>query len=185
VIVSTVAHAPGGDPQLTGPWIAAAPVQGARTRRSGGSGRCRRCSPAQHDRLWPRRRPGAPPRSPRAQNPGDHSTSRCDDRLRPHQLLAVLAAPVEDQVDGGPPPAARPQSRPLDDLRVVGPVLGPSGWQYNALLRGHVPAVLNTNPAPSGTRSRQGNRDSGSGFRAMTSSTGRQSPGLAGWPGVA
>jgi hypothetical protein len=28
--VSTVAHAQGGGPQLTGPWIAAAPVQGAR-----------------------------------------------------------------------------------------------------------------------------------------------------------
>jgi MFS family permease len=60
---------PEGAGRLTGPWIAAPPVQGARTRRSGGSGRCRRYSPVQHDRLWPRQRPGAPPPSPHPQTP--------------------------------------------------------------------------------------------------------------------
>jgi hypothetical protein len=44
-----------------------------------------------------------------------------------------------------------------------------TGWQYTALVRGQVPPALKTRPrCPSGTHSRYGNRESGSGLRAIT-----------------
>lgn len=57
----------------------------------------------------------------------------------------------------------------------AGHSLAGTGWQYNALVRGQVPLVRNTSPSePIGSRIRNGNVLSGSGFAAISNST---SPG--------
>ena len=49
----------------------------------------------------------------------------------------------------------------------------PTGWQYNALVRGHVPLVRNTSPPSRGSQRRNGSELSASGLRAIRSSTPR------------
>ena len=49
-------------------------------------------------------------------------------------------------------------------------------WQYTFDVLGHVSRTFNPNPAgPNGNRTRNGNDDPTSGFRAITNSTGLQS----------
>src|SRR5206468_2429634 len=54
--------------------------------------------------------------------PEDPLTSALD--TREHQLRAVLAGPIEHQVDGHAAADARPHRHLLDDLGTLGPVLG-------------------------------------------------------------
>src|SRR5450631_902092 len=103
---------------------------------------------------------------------------------RPRSRTRSMAAPRRTQ-----------DRRPTRSTRsgVSGHSSAGIGWQYRALVRGQVPEVRNTIPPSSGSRSRYGSLESGSGLRAISSSTPSRlpaDPGPAGQrlgqrPGVA
>jgi hypothetical protein len=66
--------------------------------------------------------------------PEDHfSTAGAGD----HELRAVLASPIEDQIDGGAPARTAAYRDPKDDLSISGPACGPMAVD----LRGSRPGV--------------------------------------------
>jgi len=87
-----------------------------------------------------------------------------------HDLRAILAAPVEDQVDHSPALSAGAQRNPFDDLGVLRPRLD---WHRVAVERlGARPSSggAKHSPPASGRRNRYRRLDSGSGLVAINSS---------------
>ena len=99
-----------------------------------------------------------------------------------HELRAVLAGPVEDQIDRD---AVRRQARTGTSSTISGSEARASTRaQKTRLVRGHVSPASSTRPPPSGSRTRYGSRQSGSGLRATTklTPTAYGSQRQRGWP---